>query len=173
MRSVREYKLEDIPQIASYWESRTEAELLDMGADPQKRPKRDAFIEMLTRQFYLPIQEKYAYCLIWEVDGVPVGHCNTNPTFFGDHAFMHLHMWEKSHRQKGQGTALVKMSIPYFFKNLQLQTLYCQPFSQNPAPNHTLKKVGFQFVKAYRTIPGSMNFEQEVYQWKIAKQDME
>lgn len=78
---------------------------------------------------------------------------------------MHLHLWNTNTRQKGIGTKLVKKSLPFFFNNLKLQTLYCEPYVLNIAPNKTLEKVGFKFDKKYITTPGSINFEQEVNRW--------
>jgi RimJ/RimL family protein N-acetyltransferase len=60
---------------------------------------------------------------------------------------MHLHLWYPDKRIKGMGVQLVKKSLPYFFNNLHLKTLYCEPYALNPAPNKTLPKVGFEFVK--------------------------
>ena len=50
---------------------------------------------------------------------------------------------------------------------MNLKILYCEPYSLNPAPNHTLKKIGFEFVKENITIPGFLNFEQKVNLWKL------
>ncbi len=80
---------------------------------------------------------------------------------------MHLHIWNSEVRKMGLGTQLVKMSLPYFFKNMNLKKLYCEPYALNPAPNNTLKKVGFEFVKEYITIPGFLNFEQQVNLWEL------
>ena len=80
---------------------------------------------------------------------------------------MHLHLWKKDIRKSGLGTELVKMTLPYFFNNMNLKILYCEPYSLNPAPNNALKKVGFEFVKENITIPGFLNFEQKVNLWKL------
>jgi RimJ/RimL family protein N-acetyltransferase len=48
----------------------------------------------------------------------------------------------------------VKKSVPYFFEKLKLKVLYCEPYANNPAPNKTLFKIGSNFEKKYRTIPG-------------------
>ena len=122
---------------------------------------------MLSEQLNLPIAKRRSYCIIWEIDGEPVGHCNTNPTNFGEDAYMHLHMWSAEARQKGLGTTFVKMTLPWFFNNLKLKKLFCQPYAQNDAPNKTLEKVGFEFVKEYITIPGFLNFEQPVKLWQL------
>jgi hypothetical protein len=39
----------------------------------------------------------------------------------------------------------------------------------NPAPNRTLERVGFSFVRQYIGVPGSINFEQEVSLWEMSR----
>ena len=78
---------------------------------------------------------------------------------------MHLHLWNAENRTKGFGTKLLKMTLPFFFENLHLKKLYCEPYALNPAPNKTLENIGFEFEKEYITIPGSLNFEQPVKRW--------
>ncbi|MFY9738664.1 MAG: hypothetical protein WAK11_06355, partial [Candidatus Cybelea sp.] len=46
-------------------------------------------------------------------------------------------------------------------------SLYCEPYVENPAPNRALLKLGFRFIKRYRTVPGLINFDQEVNQYVI------
>jgi ribosomal-protein-alanine N-acetyltransferase len=86
---------------------------------------------------------------------------------------MHLHLWNNASRKKGNGTAFVKLTLPYYFENLQLKKLCCEPYALNTAPNKTLKKVGFTFIKKYTTIPGILNFEQEVNLWEMTKEQFE
>ncbi len=102
------------------------------------------------------------------MNDVPVGHSNVNKIIFGEEAYMHLHLWKADKRQKGIGTALVKMTLPYFFDNLQLKTLYCDPYALNPAPSKTVEKVGFTFIKEHRSIPGYLNFEQQTKLWALS-----
>lgn len=80
---------------------------------------------------------------------------------------MHLHLWKNDLRKTGLGTELVKMTLFYFFEKLNLKILYCEPSALNPAPNKTLKKTGFEFVKEYITTPGFLNFEQKVNLWEL------
>ncbi len=167
MLTVREIKEEDIPYICEYWMGATSEHLLGMGADPAKIPSREVFQNMLENQLKTPYPKKQGYCIIWELDGQAVGHCNTNKIIFGQEAYMHLHLWNSPHRRKGMGEQLVRKSLFYFFKNLEIKVLYCEPYALNPAPNKTLKKVGFKFVKEYLTIPGSLNFEQIVSRWEM------
>lgn len=167
--NVRDLSHDDIGLIADYWTQSTPDHLRGMGADPDQLPPREEFVRMLTHQLSLPIKERSAYALIWLVDGHPVGHCNVNQIQVGKRANMHLHLWNSPNRKKGMGTRLVQLSIPHFFEALDLKELYCEPFAENLAPNKTLPKAGFEFVKSYRTIPGSINFEQEVNQWRLTR----
>ena len=167
MLSVREIQETDINSITQYWLDSDSSFLVEMGVDLHKIPTRDELTQMLLGQLRTPIEEKKSYCVIWEVDNKPIGHSNTNPTVFGEEAYMHLHIWDALARKKGYGTELIKMTLPYFFENLKLKKLYSEPYSLNPAPNRTLEKIGFEFVKEYTTIPGSLNFEQPVKRWEL------
>jgi len=130
-------------------------------------PDESYWQEALRSQIKSGYDEKQSYCTIWLIDGEPVGHCNVNKIIFGQEAYMHLHLWKADSRQSGLGTSFVKLSLPYFFHNLQLKTLYCEPYALNPAPNATLKKLGFDFIKEYITIPGSFSFEQPTKRWEM------
>jgi RimJ/RimL family protein N-acetyltransferase len=169
MLTIRELSTSDIPHLVHYWMSATPEYLLGMGADQQKLPNPEDMETSLHQLLKMPLEKRPSYCLIWLQDGQPIGHTNTNPTYFGKEGFMHLHLWESPARQQGLGTSLLQKSIPWFFENLKLQKLYCQPYALNPAPNRTLLKVGFEFVKEYTTVPGSINFEQPVMLWKMTK----
>ena len=89
------------------------------------------------------------------------------------HESLALAQWQycRNSKKKGIGIQLIKMALPYFFKNYKLKNLFCEPYALNPAPNKTLKKVGFTFVKKHVTIPGSLNFEQQVNLWVMSAED--
>ena len=165
--SVREIQQPDIESIVQYWLHADRLYLLSMGVDVHKIPSQNQLTATLLSQVYTPLEYKKAYCIIWELDGVPVGHSNTNPVFFGKEAYMHLHLWHNEVRRKGFGAELVQMTLPYFFENLKLKKLFCEPYALNPAPNKTLEKAGFEFVKEYITTPGPLNFEQPVKRWEL------
>jgi RimJ/RimL family protein N-acetyltransferase len=169
--SVREIQKEDIDLLADYWLKSDEQFLHGMGVDVNKLPGREDFTLMLESQIETPMEEKKAYCIIWLLDNKPVGHSNTNPVQYGEEAYMHLHLWEGSIRKKGMGAQLVKMTLPFFFENLKIKKLLCQPYALNIAPNKTLEKVGFRFVKEYITTPGFINFEQPVKLWELTQED--
>jgi RimJ/RimL family protein N-acetyltransferase len=170
MLSVREIQNDDIPSITTYWLTAKTAYLQGMGVDVEKIPTQEQWFHILSEPLRQEYQEKKSYCTIWEMDGIPIGHCNVNKIIFGQEAFMHLHLWYPDKRTKGTGVQLVKKSLPYFFNNLQLKVLYCEPYALNPAPNKTLPKVGFEFVKEYITIPGYLNFEQKVCLWQMTRE---
>lgn len=173
MLSVREITASDIDHIADYWLQSDPAFLQNMGVDLSRMPDRQQWTQMLCEQLDQPYELKKSYATIWELDGMAVGHCNVNKIEFGVSAYMHLHLWKPQYRMKGAGAQLVKMSLPWFFKNLKLQVVYCEPYALNPAPNKTLEKAGFSFIRKHITTPGWINFEQEVNQWALTLADFQ
>jgi len=169
--NVRKIEIKDIKPLLNYWYHLTPEQLIHMGADITKLPPRNEFLKMLIEQVNSPIESKLSYALIWELNGKQIGHTNVNQIKFGESATMHLHLWHPNNRKKGIGTTLIKKSIPLYFENLKLKTLFCEPYALNPAPNKTLEKIGFKFKKKYTTIPGSLNFEQEVNRWCLTKEN--
>lgn len=164
---MREIQPEDIQHIADYWLTASPDFLTGMGVDLKQLPTRLALTEMLEQQIKTDYRHKTSYALIWELNGIAVGHSNVNRICFGKSAYMHLHLWPSNKRKKGMGLKFVLQSIPFFFQHLQLQQLFCEPYALNPAPNKTLKKAGFQWIKSHVTIPGTLNFKQEVNTWLL------
>lgn len=169
--SVREIKKTDIEPILEYWFGAKVQFLLGMGVDIKKMPKREEFAAMLTEQLNQAYRQKQSYCIIWVIDGKAVGHSNVNKIVFGQEASMHLHLWNTGTRQKGAGTEFVKMSLGYFFTNLELAKVYSEPYALNVAPNKTLEKAGFKLSKNYVTTPGWINFEQPVNRWEMSYEE--
>ncbi len=167
--SVKEIEEADIEPITSYWLQADKEYLQGMGVDMNKMPRRNLWQTMLSEQLAQPYEKKTSYCIIWQINHKSIGHSNVNKIIFGKEAYMHLHLWDAGVRKKGVGSTFIKMTLPYFFHNLQLQKLYCEPYALNPAPNKTLEKLGFEFVKTYTTIPGWLNFEQPVNLWELTQ----
>ena len=163
--TIRELEVNDISLIADYWINSTDEHLVSMGVDLAKVPKKEELETILGHQLSLPIRERNSFAVIWELNGKPIGHCNTNPTKFCEEANMHLHIWSEENRRKKLGVQLLKMTIPLFFERLKLKQLLCEPYALNPAPNGALRKLGFTFEREYTTIPGSINFKQPVKRW--------
>lgn len=168
MLTVREMRSEDVELICDYWTNTDHDAMRAMGVDVQKIYSREKLYAVLGEQLHQSYTEKQAYCIIWESDGKAIGHCNVNKILYGEEAYMHLHLWNSDQRKKGMGSELVKLSTPLFFRNLQLKKLICEPYKLNPAPNKTLPKAGFSFVKSYTCTPGWVNFEQEVNRWELS-----
>lgn len=166
--SVREIQQQDIEPLTNYWVKGAPEYLIGMGVDLQKLPSQEEFAMMLNCQLNTPLKEKKSYCIIWLEDGIAVGHSNINKIIFGEEAYMHLHLWNIKSRKKGNGSAFLKLTFPFYFKNYQLKKLYCEPYALNPAPNKTLKKAGFIFIKKHTCVPGPLNFEQEVNLWEMS-----
>lgn len=168
--SVRELEAQDIDSITNYWLNADSAYLQGMGVDLSKIPSRVQWEAILNKQLNSPIPEKQSYAIIWQVNGEAVGHCNITDITFGEQAFMHLHLWRSDLRQQGAGVNLVKMSLPYFFENFELKRLFCEPSAYNPAPNKTLPKVGFTFVKSHVTTLSSLTAEQLANRWEMTRE---
>lgn len=168
---VRELQDGDISSIVDYWLQDDPAFMQGMGVDLARIPDAAFLRRMLSAQIDADYREKSAYCTIWLIDGKPAGHCNVNKVVFGEEAYMHLHLWQRDSRLKGYGAVLVRLSLPYFFRNLQLKRICCEPYALNPGPNKTLERVGFTFVKEYTTTPGYLNFEQPVCHWVLTAED--
>lgn len=148
--------------VLDYFLDADEPFLRGMGVDPQKLPQRAAWLARLLPDLTRPDEQKRTFYLGWDHDGVRVGHSNVNPLVYGDHAYVHLHLWDPRARCAGLGTKFFRRSVEIFFRRFALQRLYCEPYAENPAPNRVLAKVGFRLVKRYRTTPGLINYEQEV-----------
>lgn len=168
--SVREITESDVGHIVNYWHNLSEAELELMGADITKIPKKSSMKAFLTSQISLNIKDKETYALIWLADSLPIGHCNANPIVYGKEACLHMHLWSSENRKKGCGQKLLKQSLPYFFENLKVKTLYCEPNAKNIGPNKTLQKLGFDFILKHATTPGTINYFQEVNRWRMTKE---
>ena len=171
--SVREIEKRDVELICNYWLNSDDDFLISLGVELAKLPSRDRLSEMLSAQIDLPYEEKGSYAIIWELDGSACGHCNVNDIVFGKNAFMHIHLWESEKRKKGMGLELIKQSIPFFFKNLELKEIICEPYALNNAPSKVLEKIGFEFIKEHVCVPGSLSFEQSVKRWRISKDEFQ
>ena len=166
--NVRELVLTDLDLFMSYWFNADESSLTNMGVDIMKLPTKKEFLSYWNSQLEMPVEKRLSYCVIWQMNNTPIGHSSTRPLNFGKDAYMHLHLWNIEERRKGLGCEFVKLTIPHYFEKLQLRDLYCEPYALNPSPNRLLEKLGFDFVKKHRTIPGPSNFEQEVNLWHLS-----
>ena len=169
---IREFVKSDIEKIVDYFIDAESDFLKGMGADKSKLPKREKWIRNLQSELIKPYREKDYYYIIWLLDDEPVGHSNVNHIDFGESATMHLHLWKNGMRKSGLGLEFLKMTIPLYFEKLELKKLICEPYSKNIAPNRVLKKIGFDLILTYETIPGPINFKQEVNRYELTKEQL-
>jgi RimJ/RimL family protein N-acetyltransferase len=107
--------------------------------------------------------------LAWIYQGEIVGHSSINKIQWGEEASIHLHLWKSQLRRNGVGAEFFRRSVNFLFRDPGLKTLYCEPYAENPAPNKVLSRLGFTFVKTYKTIPGKTCFEQNVNRWELLR----
>ncbi len=167
--AVKEIEKKDIQHIVKYWSTISTSHLESMGIKREELYIYANLGEYIEKQISLPYEQKSALFMIGLIDGEPYGHCYVNSIKFREEAHMHLHIWNSDRRQKGLGSQMVKRSIPYFFKNLEIKNLISEPYYLNSAPNKTLVKLGFQFEKCYVSKPSGWNFELKVHRWKLTK----
>ena len=169
---IREFIISDIEKIVDYFIDAESDFLKRMGAEKNKLPKRTRWIQNLQSELIKPYKEKGYYYIIWLLDGKPIGHSNINHISFGESAKMHLHLWKSGTRKNGLGLQFLKMTIPFYFEKFELKKLICEPYAENIAPNRTLKKIGFDLIMTYETVPGLINFRQTVNRYELTKEQL-
>ena len=164
--SRQEYEL-----MLDYFYKADDPFLRGMGVDRLKLPERNKWLDALLADHEKPDGERDRFYLVWMFRGTPVGHSSINNIVLGTEAFIHLHLWKSQLRRAGLGTEFVRRSAAFYFERFNLQKLVCEPWAENPAPNRVLEKLGFAFVRRYRTIPGVIAFEQEVNRYELRRPD--
>jgi RimJ/RimL family protein N-acetyltransferase len=169
MIAVREMKHKDAELIVRYFLDATPDFLKNMGVDRTKLPTFEDWMTIIHADLDKPIEQREFFYVMWLFGNKPIGHSNINKIVYGQEAYMHLHLWSAEKRHQGIGSSLVRLSLPYYFRNFKLNELFCEPHSLNAAPNKTLEGLGFEFVKEYETIPGWLNFHQPVKRWRMTR----
>jgi [ribosomal protein S5]-alanine N-acetyltransferase len=157
----------DYERMIDYFLTADDAFLEGMGVDRKKLPRREAWIESAMLDHKRINAEKERAYLAWIYKGPLIGHSSINGIKIGEEAFIHLHLWDSRLRKTGLGTKYFKASAAEFMRVFRLKRLYCEPYAENPAPNHVLVRSGFRFVKRYRRAPGAINYEQDVNQYVL------
>ncbi len=169
--TVREIEVNEIEKVVDYFLNADADFLKGMGADKSKLPKRKEWIEKLKSEYKKSYEEKEFYYIIWLLDNEAIGHSNINTIEFGKVATMHLHLWKIDKRKAGLGLDFLRLTVPYYFKNFDLEKLICEPSSNNIAPNKVLKNLGFELTQTYETTPGWINFHQTVNRYELKKEN--
>ena len=172
-RDVREMTKMDISLIIDYFLHSDPEFLEGMGVDINKLPGKREWYKIISEDLDQPIESKKFFYVIWQINGVPVGHSHINEIIYGVQAYMHIHLWHIENRNKGDGSYFIKESVVQYFQKFNLKKLFCQPYALNPGPNNALQKAGFEFIKKYETIPGWLNFMQFVNLWVLDRRRYE
>jgi len=155
--------------MVDYFLNAHDSFLLGMGVSRSLLPTRDNWMRKLLADHRLPDHRKDRLYVGWFYDGKQVGHSSVDKIQIGEQAFFHLHLWRPDLRKSGFGTRFCQQSIKIYFSRLRLKRIWSEPSAENPAPNRALLKLGFEFIKRYRTIPGPIAFEQDVNLYRLCK----
>ncbi len=167
--AVRPMALSETGLVIEYFHCAAPEHLEMLGVDPTRLPTRDAWRERFEQDFSLPVEQRPQFFVIWLLDDHAVGFSSCDKIVFGECANMHLHVADSERRTKGIGTACVLKSVEIYFRELRLKRLFCEPNAFNVAPNRTLQKARFKYLKTHMTVPGPLNFHQAVTRWVIER----
>jgi len=166
---VREMALDETDIVIDYFHSSTPEHLELMGVDPTRLPSKAPWSGRFRELYALPVAERPNFLVIWRLDDHPVGFSSCDKIVFGNRANMHLHVVEPELRQQGIGAEFVRRTVEIYFRTFALKQLFCEPNAYNVAPNRTLQRAGFKYVKTYKTVPGPLNYHQAVTRWVIER----
>jgi len=161
--------LSETDRIIDYFHNATAEHLEMLGVDPSRLPSAPEWRRRYAQVFELPIEQRPTFMVSW-FEGVHfIGFSTTDKIRFGEQANMHLHIAEPALRNSGIGVTCVKLSVDIYFETLKLKQLFSEPNAFNVAPNRTLQKAGFKYLKTHMTVPGPLNFHQAVNRWVIQR----
>ena len=167
--AVREMRGTEVGLIIDYFQNATPEQMEALGADPTRLPPTEAWRDRLRRETELPANLRTMVLVIWLSDERPIGFSTSDKIRYGEQANMHLHITEPERRHQGIGVECVRRSVDIYFEKLKLKRLFCEPNAFNVAPNRTLQKAGFKYLKTHMTVPGPLNFHQAVTRWVIER----
>ncbi|MEO1033517.1 MAG: GNAT family protein [Bacteroidota bacterium] len=170
---IRDIQPSDSEKLIDYFLNASPTFLKNMGADQSKLPKREKWLKKLKHEAHKEDKQKKSFYVIWLLDDEPIGHSNINDIEFGVSGEMHLHMWKVDKRRSGLGFKFLQLSIREYFKRFKLKTIICEPNSENKAPNKTLTKLGFKFIKRYETKPSAIALFQTVNHYELDRNDFQ
>jgi RimJ/RimL family protein N-acetyltransferase len=167
--TVREMMDSEVDLIVEYFHSSTPEHLEILGVDPTRLPNPESLRERLRRECTLPIEQRAMVLVIWLSNDRPIGFSTSDKIAYGEQANMHLHVTDAERRNQGLGVECVRRSADIYFERLKLKRLFCEPNAFNVAPNRTLQKAGFRYLKTHMTVPGPLNYHQAVTRWVMER----
>ena len=166
---VREMADSEFDIVIDYFYKSTPEFLETLGVDPSRLPPRDGWRERFERERSRPVEKRGWLLVTWLSDNRPIGFSSSDKIAYGEQANMHLHVVDPERRNQGFGVECVRRSAEIYFEQLKLKRLFCEPYAFNVAPNRTLQRAGFKYVKTYMTVPGPLNFHQAVTRWVMER----
>jgi RimJ/RimL family protein N-acetyltransferase len=170
--NVSEMKLEEVGIIIGYFHRASPEHLEILGVDPTRLPDADKWRDRYTFEYSQPMEKRRTFLVVWKLDDDPIGFSTADKIVYGEEAYMHLHIVKPHYRTKGLGSECVRKTAKLYFAALKLQRLFCEPNAFNVAPNRTLQKAGFRYVKTHKTVPGPLNYYQAVTRWVLEGTDL-
>lgn len=167
--TVRPMNLQESAQIIAYFHGAAPEYLEMLGVDPTRLPSASQWRRAYEEMFGQPVEQRSSFLVSWFCDGQFAGFSTADKIRVGAQANMHLHLTDPSLRARGIGVEAVRQTVELYFEVLRLKQLFCEPNAFNVAPNRTLQKAGFTYVKTHMTVPGPLNFHQAVNRWMIER----
>jgi RimJ/RimL family protein N-acetyltransferase len=164
---VREMAADEADLIINYFHGSTPEHLELLGVDPTRLPTPERWRERFIRDSAAPVRDRSTFLVLWELDGAPIGFSTADKIVYGEEAHMHLHVVDPQRRKSGIGSACVRKTVELYFRVLALERIFCEPNAFNVAPNRTLQRIGFKYVKTHMTVPGPLNYRQAVTCWVL------
>jgi RimJ/RimL family protein N-acetyltransferase len=167
--TVREVTSSEVDLIIEYFIQSTPEHLEMLGVDSTRLPDPESWRERFRQDFARPIEQRARIAVIWLSGDQPIGFSTSDKIAYGEQANMHLHVIDPERRSQGIGAECVRRSVDIYFERLKLKRLLCEPNAFNVAPNRTLQKAGFKYLKTHMTVPGPLNYHQAVTRWVIER----
>ncbi len=164
--AVREMMDSEFDIVIEYFFKATPEHLETLGVDLLAP---ESWRERFQREQTRPIERRTWLVVIWLLDNQPLGFSTSDKIVYGEQASMHLHVVDPERRNRGYGVECVRRSADIYFERLKLKRLFCEPNAFNVAPNRTLQKAEFKYVKTHMTVPGPLNFHQAVTRWVMER----
>lgn len=163
--TVRLMTLPETAEIIAYFHTATPEHLEVLGVDPTRLAQATQWQRLYEQMFDQPVDQRSSLLMSWLYDDRFLGFSTADKIRIGQQANMHLHIVDASQRKQGIGAECVRQTVELYFQTLKLKQLFCEPNAFNVAPNRTLQRAGFKYVKTHMTVPGPLNFHQAINRW--------
>jgi len=169
---VRPLSSNELEKVVDYFLNFTLEEDLLAGADRKNYPSREKWIKLLLEDAKQPLRKRRFFYLGWFLEGKLIGHCNINNIEFGEEAYIHIHLWDRTLRRQGLATCFLMKAVNFYFKYFTLHKIISEPKSDNIGSKKTLQKCGFSFLNAHVKKPDMLSIEHEVSHYELLKANL-